>query len=274
LGRALAWTLLENLEPFGRRRASNAGEDIAKAWGAASGRGGGYDGSSLQGSRSRPDCSDAVERRRHAVGLVERARPEGQTLAASRRANRAGQGETAMTTYVLGIDIGVTGGIALLNEAGALIDVYVMPCLHDGPKNRRTINAPLLAEIAYKSHARTAFIERVGPRPQEGAVGAFAFGDSKGVIRGVLAAAAIPTVWISPPQWKRVVGIAPGSAGAKDAARAEAIRRWPSQAGRFALKNTDGLAESALIGLAGLLAFDLRVVHGPRDNSAETSASA
>jgi crossover junction endodeoxyribonuclease RuvC len=185
------------------------------------------------------------------------------------------KGARPMTTFVLGIDIGVTGGIALLNEHGALIDVFDMPCLHDGPKNRRTINAPLLAEIAYKSHARTAFIERVGPRPGEGSVGAFAFGDCKGVIRGVLAAAAIPNVWITSPQWKRVVGVAPGKEGAKDAARAEAIRRWPAQAGRFALKNTDGLAEAALIGLAGLLAFDLRVVsNGPRDNSAETSATA
>jgi crossover junction endodeoxyribonuclease RuvC len=184
------------------------------------------------------------------------------------------KGGRPMTTFILGIDIGVTGGIALLNEAGALIDVYVMPCLHDGPKNRRTINAPLLAEIVYKSHARTAFIERVGPRPGEGSVGAFAFGDCKGVIRGVLAGAAIPTVWITSPQWKRVVGVPPGKEGAKDAARAEAIRRWPSQAGRFALKNTDGLAEAALIGIAGLLAFDLKVVHGSRDNSSEAGSAA
>jgi crossover junction endodeoxyribonuclease RuvC len=206
--------------------------------------------------------------------LVARARPENEAHAARRRQDRAGSGETTMTGFVLGIDIGVTGGIGLLNEVGALIDVYVMPCLHDGPKNRRTINAPLLAEIVYKSHARTAFIERVGPRPGEGSVGAFAFGDCKGVIRGVLAGAAIPSVWITSPQWKRVVGVPPGKEGAKDAARAEAIRRWPSQAGRFALKNTDGLAEAALIGLAGLMAFDLKVVHGARDNSAETSASA
>lgn len=178
-------------------------------------------------------------------------------------------------TKVLGIDIGVRGGIAVLDERGALTEVLVMPCLHDGPKNRRTINAPLLAELVYKSHARAAFIERVGPRPMEGVVGAFAFGDCKGVIRGVLAAAAVPTVWITPPQWKRVIGIPPGSAGAKDAARAEAIRRWPAQAGHFALKNTDGLAEAALIGLAGLMAFDLKVVsNGERHDGAEAGAQA
>jgi hypothetical protein len=212
-----------------------------------------------------------------AVGLVRRApwAAQAQAIDAARwRQDRAGSRGQAMTDYVLGIDIGIKGGIALLIETGALIEVFDMPCLHDGPKNRRTINAPLLAEIVYKSHARTAFVERVGPRPGEGVGGAFAFGDSKGVIRGVLAGAAIPTVWITSPQWKRVIGIAPGKEGAKDAARAEAIRRWPSKAGRFALKNSDGLAESALIGVAGLLAFDLKVVHGPRVNSTEAGAAA
>lgn len=157
---------------------------------------------------------------------------------------------------VLGIDIGVTGGVALLGEGGVLLDVWDMPCLHDGPRNRRTINAPLLAELVYKSHAAKSFVEAVGPRPGEGAVGAFAFGDCKGVIRGVLAAAAIPTLFIQPAQWKRVVGLKPGKEGAKDQARAEAIRRWPSHAGKFALMKDDGKADAALIGLAGLIRFN------------------
>ena len=154
---------------------------------------------------------------------------------------------------VLGIDIGVTGGVAILTDTGDLISVHEMPCLHDGPKKRRTINAPLLASIVYNSHATRAFVEFVGPRPQEGVVGAFAFGDSKGCIRGVLAGAAIPIIWITPPSWKRTIGIAPGKDGAKDAARAHAIARWPSHAEQFKHKNDDGLAEAALIGVAGLL---------------------
>jgi hypothetical protein len=161
---------------------------------------------------------------------------------------------------VLGIDIGVTGGVALLDDTGKLLEVLEMPCLHDGPKHRKTINAPLLASFVYKSHATRAFVERVGPRPGEGAVGAFAFGDCKGVIRGVLAGAAIPTIFINPAQWKRVIGIPPGKDGAKDAARAEAILRWPYMADLFKHKNDDGLAEAALIAVAGLKEFDLNVV--------------
>lgn len=164
---------------------------------------------------------------------------------------------------VLGIDIGVTGALALLTDSGELVDVWTMPCLRDGPKNRQTINAPLLAELIYKSHASRAFVERVGPRPAEGPVGAFAFGDCKGVVRGVLAAAAIPTLFIQPAAWKRAVGVPPGK-DMKDAARSEAIRRWPGHAGRFGLKKDDGKAEAALIALCGLLRYNdvVVMVHG------------
>jgi crossover junction endodeoxyribonuclease RuvC len=153
---------------------------------------------------------------------------------------------------ILGIDIGVSGAVATMTSEGVLIDVVDMPVLNDGPSGRRTVNAPLLAAIVFKSHATQASIEFVGARPGEGAVGAFAFGRSRGVVEGVLGAAGIPAQHIAPAVWKRAVGIKPGKEGAKDAARAEAIRRWPSHASLFARVKDDGRAEAALIALAGL----------------------
>lgn len=120
---------------------------------------------------------------------------------------------------------------------------------HDG---RRAVNGPLLAEFIAKSHATKAFVELVGARPGEGAVGAFAFGRSLGVVLGVLAALSIPVTLIAPAAWKRTIGIAPGKDGAKDAARSEALRRWPDKAALFARVKDDGRAESALLALAGL----------------------
>ena len=156
-------------------------------------------------------------------------------------------------SLILGIDIGADGAIALLGADGAILEIFDMPTLHDGPKNRRTVNAPLLAEFIFRSHATFAFVEAVSARPGEGAVGAFAFGRSRGVIEGVLAAAGIPVQFITSPTWKRLVGIAPGKEGAKDAARSEAIRRWPERAALFARVKDDGRAESALIAVAGRL---------------------
>ena len=151
---------------------------------------------------------------------------------------------------ILGIDIGVSGAIAIL-ENGALITVHDMPVLQEGPRNRRSVNAPLLAEIVARSHAAKAYVEHVGVRPGEGAVGAFAFGRSRGVIEGVCAGLDVPVEFITPPRWKRLVGIAPGKLGSKDAARSKAIARWPGSADLFRRVKDDGRAEAALIAFAG-----------------------
>jgi hypothetical protein len=156
-------------------------------------------------------------------------------------------------SLIIGIDIGSRGGIALLGPVGQLVDVFDMPCLNDGPAGRRAVNPPLLAEIVAKSHASKAYVERVGARPGEGAVGAFAFGRSRGVVEGVLAALSVPATHMTPAAWKRAVGIPAGRDGAKDAARSEAIRRWPDKAALFARVKDDGRAEAALIAVAGLL---------------------
>ena len=152
---------------------------------------------------------------------------------------------------VAGIDVGARGAIATLS-GNELVAVHDMPVLHDGPKNRATINAPLLAEILAKSHADLALIEWVGVRPGEGAVGAFAFGRARGVCEGVCAALGIPVQFITAPVWKRLHGIAPGKNGAKDAARSKAIARWPERADLFARVKDDGRAEACLIAAAGV----------------------
>jgi crossover junction endodeoxyribonuclease RuvC len=150
---------------------------------------------------------------------------------------------------IVGIDLGACGALALLDAFGGLIEVEDMPTLQDGPKGRRAVNAALLSAPVYKWQADAAFVEYVGARPGEGAVGAFAFGRSKGVVEGVLGACGVPATFIAPAAWKRAVGL---SLASKDASRSEAIRRWPAQAGRFGRVKDDGRAEAALTAVAGL----------------------
>jgi crossover junction endodeoxyribonuclease RuvC len=123
-----------------------------------------------------------------------------------------------MTGAIIGIDIGSQGAIALLTPGGDLLEVVDMPILRDGPKGRPNV-----------------------------------FGRSRGVIEGVCAAAGLPIAFLTPAYWKRLVGIAPGKEGAKDAARSLALRRWPSHAATFARVKDDGRAEAALIAVAGLM---------------------
>ena len=99
-------------------------------------------------------------------------------------------------TLILGVDIGAAGALALLDVAGELVDVADMPVLTDGPSNRRAVNPALLAAIVTRWRRSRAFVEFVGARPGEGAVGAFAFGRTRGVCEGVLAALNIPAAHI------------------------------------------------------------------------------
>ncbi len=157
-----------------------------------------------------------------------------------------------MNTLVLGLDPGGNGGLALLDAHGLLLDVVDMPTLADGTGGKRAINAPLLAAQVRTWGPAVAYCEFVGARPGEGPVGAFSFGRCRGVIEGVLGTLGVPVKMIAPAAWKRSIGIPPGKEGAKDAARSEAIRRWPGMAERFARKKDDGRAESALVAAAGM----------------------
>jgi len=155
-----------------------------------------------------------------------------------------------MLRNVLGVDPGAHGAVAVLTPDGGLIDVFDMPATTE-TKGRSTTNAPLLAEIFFKSHAGVIFCEFVGSRPTDSKKGAFQFGRARGVIEGVAGALALPVVFLTSPVWKRIASVPPGPDN-KDIARTRAIARWPEHAGLFARKADCDRAEAALIGWAGL----------------------
>jgi crossover junction endodeoxyribonuclease RuvC len=151
---------------------------------------------------------------------------------------------------VIGIDPGGHGAISGLDESGGLLWAVDTPSTPEA-NGRIATNAPLLAGILARAHARIAFCEYVGARPTDAKVAAFAFGRARGVIEGVCGALSIPIVFITPPVWKRLADIPPG-AEHKDLARTRAIARWPADADLFARKCDVDRAEAALIALAGL----------------------
>jgi hypothetical protein len=119
-----------------------------------------------------------------------------------------------------------------------------------GSHGASATNAPLLAGILARSHARVAFCEFVGARPTDAKTAAFAFGRARGVIEGCAGALGLPIVFLTPPAEKRLAEIPP-AAGNKDLARTRAIARWPAHAGLFARKCDVDRAEACLIALPG-----------------------
>jgi crossover junction endodeoxyribonuclease RuvC len=156
----------------------------------------------------------------------------------------------AMDAVVVGIDPGAHGAIAVLTEAGQLLGMFDMPSTTEA-NGRTATNAPLLAGILARTHARVAFCEFVGARPTDAKVAAFAFGRARGVIEGCAGALRLPIVFLTPPTWKRLADIPPG-ADNKDLARTRAITKGPGHAESFKRKCDVDRAEACLIAWSGL----------------------
>jgi hypothetical protein len=109
----------------------------------------------------------------------------------------------AMDAVVLGIDPGGHGAISGLGESGNLLWVVDMPTTQEA-NGRTATNAPLLASLLARTHARIAFCEFVGARPTDAKVAAFAFGRARGVIEGCAGALGLPIAFLTPQVWKRL----------------------------------------------------------------------
>jgi crossover junction endodeoxyribonuclease RuvC len=148
---------------------------------------------------------------------------------------------------ILGVDSGA-GAVAVLTENGDLLEELDMPATAEA-NGRTATNAPLLAGILARSHARVAFCEFVGARPTDAKVAAFVCGRARDVIEGCAGALGLPIVFLTSPTWKCLAE--PGAEN-KDLARTRAIARWPAHADLFARKCDVDRAEACLIALAGL----------------------
>ena len=146
---------------------------------------------------------------------------------------------------VLGIDPGISGGLALLSGDG-LIHTARMPILKvKGGKS--TINIAELGNIITTWAPTVAALERqqvmrkAGVRP--GAVSSFTTGLNYGVLLGFFYGRKISVHEIIPKTWKKALGLSSD----KDESRHRAMQMWPDNANDFRLACQDGVAEAALI---------------------------
>jgi crossover junction endodeoxyribonuclease RuvC len=154
--------------------------------------------------------------------------------------------------YIIGVDPGASGAIAILEDNGKLVHVFDMPSVEiiTGGKAKRRVSPEMLAaELRlYADQGAVAYVEQVGAMPGQGVSSMFAFGQAFGIVLGVMAGLAIPTQTVTPGKWKKDLKLN----GGKDASRAKAAQVWPAQAGEFKRVKDDGKAEAGLIALWGV----------------------
>lgn len=152
-------------------------------------------------------------------------------------------------TKIIGIDPGLSGAIAYLTPDD--LQIWDMPTLDlvRGGKKKREIDEIALADILEDLHGKV-FLEKVGAMPGQGVSSMFSFGQSYGVIRGIIAAYQMQRELVPPATWKAKLKVRKG----KDAARLRASELMPKYSGLWPLKKHDGRAEAALIAYYGSMA--------------------
>ena len=151
---------------------------------------------------------------------------------------------------ILGCDPGQTGAIAAYDGAiiTGLIDMPTMTRLHG--QGQQVDPYTLATEILDLCGGRnaTVVIEAVSAMPGQGVSSMFRFGESVGVVLGVLGALQMPVRWVTPQRWKKAAGIVGKD---KDAARSLAIQLHPEVADMLTRKKDHNRGESILIARFG-----------------------
>lgn len=145
------------------------------------------------------------------------------------------------TRPIIGFDVGLSGAYAIMTDDSTVTGVDDLPIMGEGAK--RGIDAANLADVVRTANPRLAVVEQVNAMPGQGVSSMFRFGETKGVIFGVLAALGIPVMWVTPQKWKGSYGLAKD----KEQARRLAIETWPSVAKSLGRKKDNGRAEALLI---------------------------
>lgn len=143
------------------------------------------------------------------------------------------------------IDPGLTGAIAVMS-GGLIIALEDLPTMAKTHGKGQQIDPYALSALLIEIGATSAeaVVEQVGAMPGHGVTSMFGFGQSFGIILGVLGALQIPVRFASPQVWKKKAGI---TGKDKDAARTLAIQLHPEVAGELTRKKDIGRADAVCI---------------------------
>ena len=154
---------------------------------------------------------------------------------------------------IFGIDPGVSGAISILRNKDVL-EVFEMPTMIDGKKNKKQVNGSELSNIImntinfksseFKKEEVVVVVEHVNAMPGQGVTSMFNFGQSFGVIKGICAALRLPIHFIRPTKWKKHFNLINTN---KDASRTKVIEVYPKISSQLSRKKDSNKADAILI---------------------------
>lgn len=148
---------------------------------------------------------------------------------------------------IFGIDPGVSGAISVL-ENKKVIEVFDMPTMIDGKKNKKQVNGAQVTNIIKErldgEKEIAVVVEHVNAMPGQGVTSMFNFGQSFGVIKGVCSALRLPIHFVRPTKWKKHFNLIKTN---KDASRTKVIEVYPEISSKLHRKKDSNKADAILI---------------------------
>ena len=150
---------------------------------------------------------------------------------------------------IIAIDPGINGAICFF-ENGEVKDVFEMPTMAEGKKNKRQVNGhQMFNELTYRIKKYNiqninVVVEQVSAMPGQGVTSMFNFGQSFGVIKGICAAMQLPIFFVRPAKWKKHFELINTQ---KDASRTKAIEKFPKISSILSKKKDSNKADAILI---------------------------
>ncbi len=148
---------------------------------------------------------------------------------------------------IVGIDPGLSGAIAIL-ENNNVLNIFDMPVMAEGKKNKRQLNSAQLAHIirenTVKNEEITIVVEQVNAMPGQGVTSMFNFGQTFGAIKGISAALNLPIFFVRPSKWKKHFELINSS---KDSSRTKVIEMYPSLSSQLTKKKDVNKSDAILI---------------------------
>ena len=148
---------------------------------------------------------------------------------------------------IFGIDPGLGGAISVL-ENKKVIEVFDMPTMIDGKKNKRQVNGAQVTNIIKErlngDEEIIVVVEHVNAMPGQGVTSMFNFGQSFGVLKGVCSAMQLPMYFVRPAKWKKYFNLINSE---KDASRTKAIEIFPYISSQLSKKKDANKADAILL---------------------------
>ena len=148
---------------------------------------------------------------------------------------------------IIGIDSGLSGAIAIL-ENNKVLNLFDMPVMSEGKKNKRQLNSALLTKLIKDSITNneevTVVVEQVNAMPGQGVTSMFNFGQTFGAIKGICAALELPIFFVRPSKWKKHFELINSS---KDSSRTKAIEMYPKLSNHLSKKKDVNKSDAILI---------------------------